>query len=505
MKTAICAIIKDEHLFLKEWIDWHLNLGFDAIHLFEDKGSDSHEDIVKEYDNVFLRRYEDDIKIKELLSEQWSSQRQQKLYDWFAKEFSNKYDWVAFIDIDEFVFFADGYNLDKLCEEFEPYPAVLLNWQMMGANRHITRPDSVIDAYTKIAVMNNPFESSWLYKSFVNLKRYKGMLNLHRAVDAVNTLHSPDYLQTCYSKAWINHYFTKSWEDWCDRIFNRGGTLVGHRKLADFFKCNADMLPMKKQLISDVAHKIPNGSYWLDKEEGLIAGGNVKKIMALNNRIPSQLVFDLGFHDGDTSEYYLKQGHTVVGVECNPSLMHQNTENFCSYIFNKKLYLVDKCISSEDNKKETFYISTNPVWSSLNKNIAERKEKSTPIEVDTITLASLISEYGCPYYCKIDIEGADILAIQSLESIQNKPKYISCEVDCRGKNEVTTDFPILNELYNLGYNKFMLINQRTNKEFRLDFRSYYEWFNYEDTLNKLNEIKKEIWEYGAWYDIYATY
>lgn len=64
MKTAICAIIKDEHLFLKEWIDWHLSSGFDAIHLFEDKGSKNHEGIIKEYNNVFLRRYEDDNEIK---------------------------------------------------------------------------------------------------------------------------------------------------------------------------------------------------------------------------------------------------------------------------------------------------------------------------------------------------------------------------------------------------------------------------------------------------------
>ena len=279
---AICAIIKNEHRFLKEWIDWHLGIDFDAIHLFEDKGSDSHEDIVKEYDNVFLRRHETDEEVQELLTEQWSSQRQHKLYDWFAQEYSNIYDWAAFIDLDEFVFFADDYNLDKLCKEFEPYSAVLLNWRMMGANGHLTRPQSVIQGYTKEAVMEGYFECNWWHKSFVNLKRYKGLVNLHRAVDAVNTLHSLNYVQTCYSKAWLNHYFTKSWEDWCDRIFNRGDTLVGHRKLADFFQCNADMLPIKKQLISEVAHKIPNGTYWLDKKNGIIAGGNVKRIMALN-------------------------------------------------------------------------------------------------------------------------------------------------------------------------------------------------------------------------------
>lgn len=50
----ICAIIKDEQLFLKEWIDYHLNLGFNKIVLFEDFDSTSHKDITDSYDNVEL-------------------------------------------------------------------------------------------------------------------------------------------------------------------------------------------------------------------------------------------------------------------------------------------------------------------------------------------------------------------------------------------------------------------------------------------------------------------
>lgn len=201
---------------------------------------------------------------------------------------------------------------------------------------------------------------------------------------------------------------------------------------------------------------------------------NIIKIMALNNRITPRLIFDLGFHNGDTSYYYLNQGHTVIGLECNPSMIDQSTKKYRNYILCKTLHLVNKCISLEDNKKETFYISTCPAWSSLNKNIAERNDKSIPIEVSTTTLANLINEYGCPYYCKIDIEGADILALQSLESIQDRPKYISCEVECLGKNEITTDFPILHQLYKLGYTKFMIIDQRKNEKFKLDFDSNYD-------------------------------
>ena len=79
---SICAIIKDEHRFLKEWIDWHLGLGFDAIHLFEDRGSKDHSDICSEYPNVYLRRYETDDTVQALLSAQGTSYRQFILYNW---------------------------------------------------------------------------------------------------------------------------------------------------------------------------------------------------------------------------------------------------------------------------------------------------------------------------------------------------------------------------------------------------------------------------------------
>ena len=249
MKTAICSIIKDEHRFLEEWIEWHLGLGFDAIHLFEDKGSKSHQTITDKYEKVHLRRYEDDEEVRNILESQGTSHRQYILYTWFSDAYREIYDWVAFIDLDEFVFFAPDYNLETLCEEFKSYPAVLLNWKMMGASGRIAKPDcGVIDAYTiECNFCGN--DKEWAQKSFVNLKKYEGMRDLHRATNAVNTNHSLDIHELCYDKVWLNHYYTKSLEDWTIRIFERGGTLNGHRRATQFFECNTDMKYLEEQYI----------------------------------------------------------------------------------------------------------------------------------------------------------------------------------------------------------------------------------------------------------------
>lgn len=282
MKTAICAIIKDEHLSLKEWIDWHLGLGFDAIHLFEDKGSKSHEEITKEYDNVFLRRYETDDEVKEILVKQGSASRQVDLHNYFINHSKSVYDWVAFIDIDEFFVFED-YNLHDLCEEFSDYSSVLIAWKMIGASGHIARPScGVVEAYTEPHDII-PRERGWAHKSIVNIHKATSYINPHRTKDFVNVEKKPE-IDCIYKKVWLNHYFTKSWEDWCTRIFERGGTVIAHRILADFFECNPSMEHLREELIASVAERIPNGTHWIDKKRGLIAGGNVKKIMELNKK-----------------------------------------------------------------------------------------------------------------------------------------------------------------------------------------------------------------------------
>lgn len=56
IRTAIVTMVKNEHLYLKEWIDYHLNLGIDAIYIVEDCGSVSHKLITDEYNNVKIHR-----------------------------------------------------------------------------------------------------------------------------------------------------------------------------------------------------------------------------------------------------------------------------------------------------------------------------------------------------------------------------------------------------------------------------------------------------------------
>lgn len=56
------------------------------------------------------------------------------------------------------------------------------------------------------------------------------------------------------------------------------------RTLAQFFELNPDMEYLREELVSKVAHRIPKGTYWLDKKRGIIAGGNVSEVNELNKK-----------------------------------------------------------------------------------------------------------------------------------------------------------------------------------------------------------------------------
>lgn len=171
----------------------------------------------------------------------------------------------------------------------------------------------------------------------------------------------------------------------------------------------------------------------------------------------SELIFDLGFFNGDDTDFYLKKGFKVIAVEANPDLVTEGIKRFQEYITTKQLILINKAIS-ENKGKINFYIHLNkPDWSSCNQKQAESDGSQAKIvQIDTISLNDLCQEYGVPLYIKVDVEGCDLDVAKQLYLLKDKPTYISFETS---KRDYTG---IFSWLYASGYNKFQLINQLNN-------------------------------------------
>lgn len=174
-----------------------------------------------------------------------------------------------------------------------------------------------------------------------------------------------------------------------------------------------------------------------------------------------RLIFDLGVHRGEDTEFYIKKGFKVVGVEASRSLVEQCRKYFAGEIRNGSLKLYESAIYHIDDVEVSFYENqTKAVWNTMDKDWVKRNEKfgtiSIETKVKTITLSKLIKNEGIPYYIKIDIEGMDSVAIQSLQSIDERPVFLSAEADFTSWNKL---FNQLKLLRNLGYNRFKIIDQ----------------------------------------------
>jgi FkbM family methyltransferase len=131
------------------------------------------------------------------------------------------------------------------------------------------------------------------------------------------------------------------------------------------------------------------------------------EIPALKN----SLIFDVGCHNGQDSDFFLRKGFTVVAVEANPTLCAELRRRFSSHIADGRFVLVEKAIAEQAGEVEFFMNLNVSTWGTIRANMAERNAaggtESKKIVVPSIKFSSLIEKFGVPYYLKVDIEGAD--------------------------------------------------------------------------------------------------
>ena len=174
----------------------------------------------------------------------------------------------------------------------------------------------------------------------------------------------------------------------------------------------------------------------------------------------NNLIFDVGMHAGEDTEYYLKRGFSVVAIEADPELAANGDRRFATDIESGRLTIVNKAIAEGDGPM-TFYRCENmSIWGTTRPNWAERNARLggviTESIVDGVTFASILDAYGCPYYLKIDIEGADLICLESFLSRRERPKFISLEASKVSLDELHEEFRLFEEL---GYRRFKIVGQ----------------------------------------------
>jgi FkbM family methyltransferase len=178
------------------------------------------------------------------------------------------------------------------------------------------------------------------------------------------------------------------------------------------------------------------------------------------------LIYDVGMHKGEDTEFYLRKGFRVIAFEADPDLVRTCRHRLKEYIAQGRLTIVEGAILDLDaigagQRTVQFYRNDNvSVWGTVRVNWAERNARlgtsSRLIQVDAVDFVGVIHEHGVPHFMKIDIEGCDMVCIKALRSFSERPDYVSIESDKTSFANIKREIDALTDL---GYDCFQAIEQ----------------------------------------------
>ena len=174
-----------------------------------------------------------------------------------------------------------------------------------------------------------------------------------------------------------------------------------------------------------------------------------------------KLVFDVGAHKGEDTEFYLKKGFSVVAIEAVPEFCAQIEERFRSFIDRGRLTVLNVAVAKSPGTVDFFIDETVSVWGTANRDWVARNRSlgagtTRRITVAARTLGDIVREHGAPWYCKIDIEGNDLDALRSLAGSPDVPRFISIESEKRSWSRLLDEFRAFRDL---GYCRYKIVDQ----------------------------------------------
>ena len=259
MKCVIAAVARDENRYIREWVQHHLSLGFDEITIYDNYSKIPLQSEIDKLPQASRARVRVEM-------EPISGNPQLSCYTKALRHYKGHAEWVAFIDIDEFI------QLEKPLSDILDLPesvgALFVCWQFYNANGHEKYEDlRVMERFTQKC----PTMDAVKGKSIVRVRdalapgvHYPVLRKGKTLVTVDHVAHYHGAVKPVFRDIWINHYYTKSYEEWLEKI-NRGSCDSRClKKYSEFFWYNPDLIHLYdeglKNLKMNWGHKPPQGS-----------------------------------------------------------------------------------------------------------------------------------------------------------------------------------------------------------------------------------------------------
>lgn len=230
ISVALCAIAKNENLYIREWVEHYKNLGIDKIFLYDNNDIDG--EIFEEVINDYIESgYVEVIDVRGI----WPSQIE-SYNNFYHSNKSSEFDWILYCDIDEFLEMDNKFsNINQYLNQshFNEFDVIKICWKCFDDNDlvYVKDNDYSIKRFTR-AQKNTPWTNSQT-KMFI-----KTNLNIiiNSPHGALETNEINKHLNVCNSKGekmnrnnisydaggikfkhddcWLNHYRCKTIEEY---------------------------------------------------------------------------------------------------------------------------------------------------------------------------------------------------------------------------------------------------------------------------------------------------
>ena len=148
---SVCALVKNEGPFLKEWIEFHRMIGVEHFYLYENGSSDNTVSVLKPYVEAGIVELFDwrpgvapwfdiDSEPKYRGFAQFCGYQLTAFQD-ALKRAAGKSKWLAIIDVDEFIVSREGKNhLKEILRNCDDVHTIKLGWVIYGTSEYWDLP-----------------------------------------------------------------------------------------------------------------------------------------------------------------------------------------------------------------------------------------------------------------------------------------------------------------------------------------------------------------------------
>ena len=229
---AICAIAKNEGAYFQEWIEWHKKMGVEKFYIYDNESEDDTKKILEPYIESGLVEYVF-----------WAGKKQQlSVYDNCLDVHRLESQWIAVIDLDEFIVPIKDKTISEFLRQFENFAAVEINWLIYGSDgAQKMEEGSVMERFKYHSKYN--CVSNRHVKSIVNPRRVFSFIGAHevakisgKSADSYGIPIKKNFRdrEPQHDIIRINHYAVKSYEEFLSKRA-RGRVRKSKQLNSDFF------------------------------------------------------------------------------------------------------------------------------------------------------------------------------------------------------------------------------------------------------------------------------